>query len=189
MPTRHRKAGIQLAKASRDKGSRGEHEVAELLADWWHAAEINTRFVRTPQSGGWHASAEFDAAGDLMVTPGSRFPWSVEVKRRESWSPARFVNGHASPVWSWWLQAIRDAKKIGRQPMLWTRRSHGNWIVLIPLDQVGIVNARVAADEVHAVYRYIWGAEILRRYDVDVVPCGFWAADILKTDPRIWLPA
>jgi hypothetical protein len=167
---------------SHNKGAGGELEVRDLLQDWWSQAEPKTRFNRAPLSGGWHAASDQQTAGDLLVTPGSRFPWSVEVKRRESWSPSRFISGFASPAWAWWQQAIRDARTIDRQPMLWARRSKGNWIVVVPLDQV---SATVGAP----VPRFHWNARhIIMQHGVEVVPVGYWAADVLRSVPSIWIP-
>lgn len=117
------------------KGPRGELEVRDLFAAWWAHVEPETKFVRTPRSGGWHASAEFRAAGDLMCTPGSRFPYCVEVKRREGWSEERFLEigpPRPSPVWKWWEQARRDARKIGGvYPLLAFRKNRRPWLGML----------------------------------------------------------
>ena len=116
------------------KGPAAEREVRDLIAAWWAPAEPNTNFVRTPRSGGWHASAEFRAAGDLMCTPGSRFPFAVEIKRREAWSEEQFLKvgpPRPSPVWKWWAQCRRDAKKIDAVPLLIFRKNRRPWLAML----------------------------------------------------------
>jgi hypothetical protein len=167
---------------SHRKGAVGELEVRDLLQGWWTAVEPATKFNRAPLSGGWHAASDQQTAGDLLVTPGSRFPWSVEVKRRESWEPSRFVRGFASPAWAWWQQAIRDAATIGLTPMLWARRSGGNWIVVVPYAQAAAIPGAPAP-------RFHWNARALATTrGVDVAPVGYWASDFLGSFPGIWIP-
>lgn len=166
---------------SHRKGAVGELEVRDLLKDWWARAEPKTQFNRAPLSGGWHAASDQQTAGDLLVTPGSKWPWSIEVKRRESWAPARFVAGFASPAWGWWEQACRDAATIGLQPMLWARRSKGNWIVVVARD---LVTATAGAP----APRFHWqDRQVREQRGVEIVPVGYWAADFFSVDPRIWI--
>jgi hypothetical protein len=87
-------------------------------------------FKRTPQSGGWSHAPEFKVAGDLACND-ARFPFCVEVKRRESWSWREFMAGRRSPVWTWWRQACAAAEASGLEPMMWMRRNHGDWIVVL----------------------------------------------------------
>lgn len=165
---------------NRNKGANGELEVRDLITPWWQRFEPGTKFVRTPLSGGWGGAGEFRAAGDLMVPSGSRWPWAVEVKRREGWSPAALIAGHRSPVWGWWQQTIEAAEKNDQQPMLWARRSHGEWIVLVPFAQVAHIAGAPAP-------RYAWGDLVARARGLAVLPVGYWGADILRTDPKIWV--
>lgn len=118
---------------SRDKGNVAEREVAALIQTWWRQLEPACTYVRTPLSGGWSTPelrTAYSAAGDLM-TDATRFPFAVEVKRRESWSMANFVAGKASPVWGWWVQCQAAAAEMNAQPMLWVRRSREPWIIVI----------------------------------------------------------
>lgn len=115
------------------KGKAAERDVAAMLQAWWSHVEPAVRFVRTPQSGGWHepsVRAEFRACGDVMTTAES-FPWAVEVKRRERWSLAWLLGGRPSPVWAWWRQTVTDAETAGLHPMLWLRRSREPWRVML----------------------------------------------------------
>ncbi len=166
-----------MGRASKTKGSVGEIEVRDLLREWWSPVEPETKIVRTPASGGWNASAEFAASGDLMVSPGSAFPFSVEVKRREGWSPVNLFAGRASPVWQWWAQACRDAEKIGRRPLLWVRRSRAEWIVVVSredAERVGFCGVKAP--------RHIWDA-----HGAGVEPVIVFGWLFLETDPRAWI--
>lgn len=120
---------------SRDKGNNGEREVAKLLTEWWSKRNPNVHFVRSPSSGGWHSApvrAGFRASGDIM-TDDLEFPFTIEVKRRETWSLRSFVAGGRSPVWEWWAQACKQGVEASLTPMLWMRKNRDrHWIVLVP---------------------------------------------------------
>lgn len=121
---------------SREKGSCGEREVAKLLEPWWRKVEPECVFVRTPLSGGWGGKdlrAGFKASGDLMTTA-EKFPFTVEVKRREAWKLDRLLEGKASPVWGWWRQAIVQGEEMQVTPMLWLRQNRKPWLVMLPED-------------------------------------------------------
>lgn len=157
------------------KGQRGELSVCKLLRPWWQRLEPNVVFERTPRSGGWRGTLanELRARGDVMVSPWSRFPFSVEVKRVERWSPNVFEDpgGKPSPVWSWWDQAVAAALDCGREPMLWFRQNRRPWRVLLPTSVCPIsprwewMNPPVAQGE--------W-------------PVGIWGADLLALHPRVF---
>lgn len=117
------------------KGNSGELEVITYLQPWWRRLEPEAAFVRTPRSGGWGSTKTqgFKARGDVMVDPDTckLFPFSVEVKRREAWSPEVFLSGRKSPAWSWWAQTCKAADGDGQRPMLWFRRNREAWWVMI----------------------------------------------------------
>lgn len=123
----------------RKKGSKAELVVAKLFHAWWSQLEPEVVFVRTPCSGGWgtpKVRAGFRTAGDLM-TDSKRFPFTVEVKRRE-WDLTRFerlsLRGVVTkaPIWGWWAQAQRQAEEQGDTPLLVFRRSHQPWRLMLP---------------------------------------------------------
>ncbi len=70
-----------------------------------------------------------------------RFPFTLEVKRREGWSLKAFLGGsQRGPVWQWWAQTQKAATDSGRRPMLWFRQHHRSmqavglpscWLVMI----------------------------------------------------------
>ena len=152
---------------SRDKGSRGELEVRDLLRAWWAPVEPGLSIERAPSSGGWHAAAAFRAAGDLVVPAGARFPWSVEVKRREDWSLPSLLRGGQSPVWTWWAQATRDALRNRAWPLLWCRRSRSPWVVLADARQAKL--AGVAPE-------WTWIGDVV----------GWPGPVFLASSPRAW---
>lgn len=118
----------------RAKGKAAEREVAGLCAAWWSAVEPGCQFASTPGSGGWSTAkmrAAFNVAGDLSTTA-KRWPFTVEVKRREGWRDGPLLAGKASPVWGWWAQACKAAAEEQRWPMLWLRRSREPWRVMLP---------------------------------------------------------
>lgn len=125
----------------RPKGCKAEIEVAKIVEPWWSDFEPLApdghpiRFVRTPLSGGWGGKdtrSGFRASGDLMTTA-AKFPFTVEVKRREGWSWKTLAEGARSPVWGWWKQAIEQAREMNAVPMLWFRKNREPWHVMIPM--------------------------------------------------------
>lgn len=165
------------------KGNVAELDVARDCQAWWSRVEPGCRFVRTPRSGGWQHSAEFDAAGDLMVAHAPRWPWCVEVKRREAWDVGRLLGHQSTPPWRWWAGAVRDARKVQREPMLWFRQNRRPWLVMLGRELVERVLPRGA---------YVtWHVELLRRAgvpdDAMEVPAALMVADaLLARDPRLF---
>jgi hypothetical protein len=126
-----------MGKASRVKGANAELEIAKMLQGWWANYEPDTKFARTPGSGGWGSKelrAGFKASGDLMVTSGN-FPFVVEVKRREAGSD-QFIKSDGTtrphPAWGWWVQATKAAAEMGGVPLLVFRRSRAEWRAFLP---------------------------------------------------------
>lgn len=123
------------AKFGRQKGCRGEREVAALCEAWWQQLEPGCKFRRTPSSGGWGGKsdadvrAHFNACGDLMTTA-TQWPYCVEVKWRENWSFERFLFGGSSPVWGWWEQCKKAAEVQGHRPLLFFRNRELPWLMM-----------------------------------------------------------
>lgn len=169
--------------SSRSKGSAAEREVAKLLQGWWSVVDPQVEFARTPLSGGWQGTntrgqkmrGEMRMSGDLMTTS-TDFPYSVEVKRRESWSMAVLEAGRPSPVWAWWVQAQRAAKEMGLVPMLWIRQSNKPWFVLLPYEYAGHLNIQPP--------HVVWSRSKLAGVDYGALPPAMFAATtLLATDP------
>jgi len=123
-----------IGRRSRRKGANSERAVAAMLTQWWRRLEPDCQFVRTPSSGGWSTKqvrAEFRASGDVMTTA-AKFPFCVEIKRREQFSWDRVLASKPSPVWAWWAQTCRAAEEQKAMPMLWLRRNNELWRVVLP---------------------------------------------------------
>lgn len=95
-------------KMSREKGARGEREVAKILSE-----SLSLDISRTPRSGAWE-----HAKGDLYGVP--RF--NVEVKLQER-----------TRVDEWYKQSEGDAKE-DEIPLLIYRRNREQWKVVMSLD-------------------------------------------------------
>ncbi len=125
-------------KNGRRKGKQGEREVAAMCAAWWSALEPGCEFRSTPSSGGWatpQLRGHFKVAGDLTTTA-KKWPFTVEVKRREKWDLSNLYAARPSPVWGWWAQACKAAVEEGRAPILFLRKgkpgSTPEWFVMLP---------------------------------------------------------
>lgn len=159
------------------KGNTAELEVARILEPWWRQLEPEAAFVRTPRSGGWTQGRDlFDARGDLMVKLAPRFPWCVEVKRREAWSLQNFEDGRSCPVWGWWEQSCNDAFIAKRVPMLWFRQNLRPWIVVVPMLLVD--HRKIGKPD------FMWTAAVP---GTGVWPIALWEDRFLATHPRDWL--
>ena len=165
------------------KGRKGEREVCQMLTNWWAPHYPNAVFVRTPGSGGWGGGSRFHkavksdlrASGDVMTTL-VEFPFSVEVKRNESWSPDRLLAGRPSPAWTWWIQAQRQALNDGLIPTLWFRKNRTPWFVMVERQY-----AQVTLGAPYAV----WSDFQLRGIDCGTcMPVLYRAEDLLTVDPR-----
>ena len=120
------------------KGNGGEREAALLVQEWWRRLEPEAEFNRTPMSGGWRggsdtARADLQLVGDLQTTA-KRFPFCVEVKRRERWNVDRFLAGKVSPAWGWWRECLVDAAVAKKEPLLLLRRNRHPWLVIVAQD-------------------------------------------------------
>lgn len=96
-----------MAKMQRDKGGRGERELAKLLAE--RLGVKVTRNLLQTREGGY----------DLDGIDG----WALEVKRQENLA----IN-------SWWKQTLEQAK--GSKPVLAYRQSRKPWRFIVRLCDV-----------------------------------------------------
>lgn len=100
-----------MGKASRDKGKRGEREVANLLCDATGVA--------------WKRGLQSRGGGQEVPDVYTRvYPWDrlhIEVKRNERLN-----------VWAAMDQARSDARE-GAIPVVIARRNRGGWIVVMDL--------------------------------------------------------
>ena len=118
---------------------------------------------------------EFKVAGDLTTTA-ERFPFTIEIKRREGWSEQRLRMGSLSPVWGWWGQVVIAAKEEDRAPMLWFRKSNEPWRVMFDravADRAGLI---VTAVDMEWEWIYAMSVE-------GAPPIVIKATDLLAIDP------
>jgi hypothetical protein len=117
-----------MSRAERDKGARGEREVAAIFR------AVGFDCDRTPNSGALRVK------GDLAGT----VPAHVETKRCETARP-----------WAWLAQAEADAPE-GVTPVVAFRRNGGRWYAMLPLEHLAALMA--AAEPVSELDRIAWTA-------------------------------
>jgi len=98
-----------MSVRERNKGSRGELEVVELVRGRW------PRATRNFASG---------AAGNGDIAHGPEGV-SIEVKRCEK-----------TRLRDWWAQASADADRAGQTPIVATRWNGGPWLGVVELDEL-----------------------------------------------------
>ena len=98
-----------MGNHSRDKGARGEREVARLLAE-----ELGTAVVR-------NLAQAREGGADLLGVGG----FAVEVKRARRATPGL--------VRAWWAQAEAQAETAGKVPALLYREDRQAWQAVVPL--------------------------------------------------------
>lgn len=175
-----------------------EREVSALLQTWWRRAEPDCLFVRSPSSGGWQtpkAREGFQAGSDIMTTA-LRFPFGVEVKRREGWCWKNVTAGMPSPVWAWWRQSQMAAAEMHKQPMLWFRKNREQWRVMVPESNVlaragfmTVARAVATGDQLDLKESVVqtWNPVDLLRVNVGIHPIVLDAALMLACDPACFL--
>jgi Holliday junction resolvase len=107
-----------VSKTERNKGARGEGEVARIFQAAGFDAE------RVPNSGGLRIKG--DLYGDL--------PAHVEVKRQETARP-----------WLWWAQAAAEAPD-GVLPLVAFRRNGSKWLAIVELEPLVALLASAGVD-------------------------------------------
>jgi len=168
----------------RRKGKTGEREVSRIIEAWWQPFEKDCKFKSTPLSGGWSSPdvrGHFKTAGDL-VTTARKFPFTIEVKRREGWNLNNLINGKWSPVWGWWLQCQRAADEETREPMMWFRKSREPvWRVMVRLDfHTALVTALP-----DGMGGYTWTSNPRPMPEHGAMPVLMFADKLLAVPPRV----
>jgi hypothetical protein len=97
-----------LGRTSREKGKRGEREVAKAITAMLGVEA--SRLVR-----------QHNGDADIIGVPG----WTIEVKR--------YANASETTMRSWWTQAIAQTPP-GEIPCVWYRLDRRPWRVLWPLE-------------------------------------------------------
>ena len=102
---------------SKKKGNRAERAVVHFWRDWTGLA-----FERTPMSGGLRWKKAENIAGDIVCTePNFIFPYSIEVKAHRDINFSHLMYGVKSDILKWWDQAVKDAARVDKIPLLFMR--------------------------------------------------------------------
>lgn len=104
-----------MSRSERDKGLKGEAEVAAIYA----AAGLQVRGL--------------EGSGDHLVVcePSSGVVLHSEVKRHETARP-----------WAWWEQATTEAPP-GTMPVVAFRRNRSKWLAIVDLEQLAELLGRL----------------------------------------------
>lgn len=111
---------------SREKGSRGEKAVKDLLIKY-----TGLGWQRTPGSGA--LSAEHKLKGDLYV-PEYPLRFCVEVKNyAECYLDSSILTSKNPMLLTWWSQAERQGVQVGKDPLLFFKHNRSKIFVAMPL--------------------------------------------------------
>lgn len=120
---------VRIVRA-RQKGQTFERAIAKQITDW---SGIECR--RTPLSGGWNKIGDVTPKDPKQM---STFPFTLELKNQESWTPHMFLkisNSKDLPkmIANWWNQCCDDAKKSKRKViplLLFTKANYPVFLML-----------------------------------------------------------
>ncbi len=139
-----------MGKASRDKGARFERSIARDLRQW---LGTDWQVERLP---GYRQRGEVGQAGDLVVSGPFDFPFAIECKHYAGWSLDQLFTPEAAMLADFWRQAVEQAERVDKLPMLIVKRDRGQAVAFMPLDIVRRI-----------VWRWAHEARIVVRYDQD----------------------
>lgn len=126
------KEKTSIARKSKRKGKRGEKNAAIMLSLWWTGEEGN--FVSTPGSGSLRWKKGVAKVSADLVNVGSdlypEFPYSVEVKNRESWDLESMLKG-GQKFWEWWKQTCDDSQRSNKKPMLMFTKNYSPYYIAL----------------------------------------------------------
>lgn len=121
-----------MGKKSKQKGHGYERRISNLLTKWWQKKFPEEEFNRVPQSGGLRWKDQEKVGGDI-VTP-ELFPYNIECKKRENWTFEQLLKG-TGEVLKWWEQSVKDAKRVGKKPMLIFSKNYFPDLVMIEYEE------------------------------------------------------
>jgi Holliday junction resolvase len=102
---------------SRDKGMRGEKQAIEWWQDW-----TGMDYKRSPASGGLRGHVVDYTVGDIIcVKKNYIFPLTIEVKNYKDINFEKLLYNVDSEVVKFWEQALDDAVRGEKMPMLLMR--------------------------------------------------------------------
>jgi Holliday junction resolvase len=136
---------------SRTKGAAAEREIFKILSDCL-GVKVERNLVQTREGG-----------ADTVVGD-----WAIEVKRQETLSVA-----------VWWVQAVDQAKRVNKKPMLIYRKSRMPWRVIVTAqDFIALYGGTVIFDELIEVSLSL-GIRLLSDPHMTQDPQGWQAKVIL----------
>jgi hypothetical protein len=93
----------RAGKKAKNKGSSFERRIGKSLEGFW-----DSKFFRTPMSGGSALKYDYNLAGDLS-TPDETWPFHVECKNQEALGKFFTIfTSDKCPVWKWWNQTVEE---------------------------------------------------------------------------------
>jgi len=111
----------------RAKGKGFERLISKQLTEYF-----GHKFAATPASGGLRWKGIKNTRGDI-VTDMPGWKWCIECKKDESWTLDNFVTMPPKhPIKQWWYQCCRDAKAIGKKPLLIFTKNHRPIYAMVP---------------------------------------------------------
>ena len=143
------KAPTKKRKNSRSKGKGYERLVAKKLGEWW-----GEPFRSTPGSGALHWEKDNRVAGDIVPPVDSKFPFTVECKKREGWYFDAIIN-ETGEIPEWWQQSVDDGKRVDREPILiFSKNRAPSYVMLkwelfskLNLDSEAYIKTRIVTTE------------------------------------------
>ena len=111
---------------SRAKGARQERRIAKILGEYW-----GCKGTRVPLSGGW---AKDRATGDVILD--DQWPFSIEIKHYKTVDWLAVLSSDKCDLASFLQQAVNDAARMGKIPMLIARENAKKEFVFIPHESV-----------------------------------------------------
>lgn len=102
----------------KQKGNTNEREAAAWLKEW-----TGKPFVRTPSSGGMRLLSAKNFCGDVVCADDTyHFCFSVETKHLKDLHVTKVLRAN-SEIYTIWQQAVADAHRASKHPMLLLRQN------------------------------------------------------------------
>lgn len=118
---------------SKKKGAKNEREICKVLQEW-----SGYEFSRVPQSGGLRWKKTDNITGDIICSDPKgayRFNLSIEAKFHNDFRFEHILLPNAKvKILSFWEQALEDAARADREPMVWMRYNNmpkGLWFIIL----------------------------------------------------------
>ena len=144
-----------MAIDSRAKGQRAEYQVRDLLRK-----QTELQWERVPGSGGFNVS--HGLKGDLYVPDEAyTIKHCIEVKHyQDDVVNSNLFNVSVSQLERFWLQTVREAGQLGKEPLLIFKKTRGKWLVgtLEPVEApVELVLTTEAMEDTIYIYLFsVW---------------------------------